>query len=123
MDGASICGRVEGRAGTERIRRQGEYAQGRGSQNRERQEDARGVVAPGYGRGTGRAARDGRMACGGDPRETPTRTEQVAMSGHRGQGRAYLPAKQRGHGRNVYMLAWTLDGCTCGDCDKRRPHP
>ena len=30
------------------------------------------------------------------------------MSGHRGQGRAYLPAKQRGHGRSVYMLDFTV---------------
>src|SRR5690349_19541103 len=28
----------------------------------------------------------------------------------RGQGRAYLPAKQNGHGRNVYMLDYTVAG-------------
>src|SRR5438445_12326883 len=62
-------------------------------------------MAPGNRRGARRAARYGRMARGRDPRET--RKEQV-MSGHRGQGRAYLPAKQRGHGRNVYMLDFTV---------------
>src|SRR5438552_2503831 len=79
-------------------------------------------MAPGNGGGTRRAPGYGRMARGRDPRETSTRKEQVAMSGHRGQGRAYLPAKQRGHGRSVYMLDWTVDGCTCGTCDRNGRH-